>query len=64
MTAAEIITAVVTIIKAAQELAPAAEQAIEDFRKLFSDGNEPTQADIDALIDQINANSTKIQALS
>ena len=64
MTPAQIITALVQAIQIAQELTPLALKAIEDFKALFADGNEPTQADIDALIATINEQSAQIQAIN
>lgn len=63
MTPAQIISLAVQVIAAAQTLTPVALQAIEDFKKLFADGAEPTQADIDALISKINSQSETIQSL-
>lgn len=41
---------------------PALVRAIEDFRKLFENGGQPTQADIDALLDRVKSQSAAIQA--
>lgn len=43
---------------------PAVMQAITDFQNLFSNGAQPTQADIDALITRVTAQSQEIQSLS
>lgn len=42
---------------------PAAIKAVEDFKNLFTNGQQPTQADIDALINKIKTQSAQIQAL-
>lgn len=63
MNPAQIVALVVQVISAAQTLTPVALQAIADFEKLFADGAEPTQADVDALIAKINSQSEAIQAL-
>lgn len=44
-------------------LEPAFVQAIRDFEALFAEGKEPTQADIDALLDRVKAQSAEIQKL-
>lgn len=43
---------------------PAVVKAIQDFQAMFAGGAQPTQADIDALIDRIKTQSAEIQALT
>lgn len=60
-------TAILQIVQAILALYPTVEpavvKAIEDFKALFADGAQPTQADIDALLDRIKSQSATIQSL-
>lgn len=63
MTAIQVIQAVLQLAALFPSLAPAFIQIIRDFEAMFAEGNEPTQADIDALIDRVKSQSAAIQAL-
>lgn len=63
MTAAAALQIVLQMLALAPTVAPAVVKAVEDFKAMFADGNEPTQADIDALLDRIKAQSAAIQNL-
>lgn len=63
MTAAAAIQLVLQLLALFPTVAPAAIQAVKDFEALFANGAEPTQADIDALIDRVKTQSAQIQAL-
>lgn len=63
MTPIAIVELIIQIITAVQPLVPEAVKAVEDFKALFADGATPTQADIDALILRVQAQSAQIQAI-
>lgn len=63
MKASEVLQLVLQIIAMFPALEPAFVRAVEDFKKLFDDGAEPTQADIDVMLARIKEQSATIQAL-
>lgn len=63
MTAAAAIQLALQIIALYPTVEPAVVQAIKDLKSLFEGGAQPTQADIDALIARVEAQSAQIQAI-
>jgi len=64
MTATAALAIAIQIIGLFPTVEPAVIQAVKDFRNLFQGGGkEPTQAEIDALLDKIKAQSAEIQKL-
>lgn len=61
MDAKTAIQLVLQLLALSVTLEPAIRRAVEDFQKMFEDGNEPTQADVDALLDRIKSQSAQIQ---
>lgn len=64
MTASEAIAVVLQLATLFPTLEPAFVKAVQDFKAMFSSGAEPTQADIDALIQRIQEQSAQIQAIA
>jgi hypothetical protein len=60
--AQDVLAVVLQLLALFPTVEPAIARAIADFQKLFADGNEPTQADIDALLDRVKAQSAVIQS--
>lgn len=63
MTVAAALGIVTQLLSLVPQVAPAAIQAVNDFKAMFANGQEPTQADIDALIDRVKTQSATIQSL-
>lgn len=63
MTAAQAIELVLQILALFPQIEAAAVQAITDLKALFDSGATVTQADIDAIINRIKAQSEEIQKL-
>lgn len=64
MTAAQILQLVLQLVALFPTLEPAFVQAVKDFEALFANGSQPTQADVDALIARVKAQSDIIQAMN
>lgn len=63
MTAKEAIAIILQLLALFPTVAPAVVQAVKDFQKLFEDGHEPTQSDIDELMAKMEEQSKLIQNL-
>lgn len=57
-----IIQGLMQVLGAIITLTPKVIEAVEDYKKLFADGGQPTQADFDALVAKIKSQSEAIQA--
>lgn len=64
MNAQQVLQAVLQLLAIFPSVEPALVQAIRDFEALFQNGNEPTQEDIDALLDRLKSQSATIQSMS
>jgi len=62
LNAQQVLAIVLQVLALFPTLEPAIVRAIEDFKKLFENGGEPTQADIDALLDRVKLQSSIIQS--
>lgn len=62
MTAQAALQLVLQLIALFPTVEPALVQAIRDFEALFANGGTPSQADVDALLDRVRAQSAAIQA--
>lgn len=62
-----IISMIEQIISAGQTLVPAVAQGVADFKALFADGAQPTEAEaqahMDALVARVQSQSAQIQAI-
>lgn len=63
MDPATILSVVLQLLALFPSIEPAALKAVEDFKAMLEGGAVPTQADIDALVNRIQAQSKTIQAL-
>lgn len=62
MTAEAVLSIVLQLLALFPSLEPAIIRAVEDFKKLFENGGQPSQADIDALLDRVKTQSATIQS--